>query len=47
MSQTTFQSEPVGNNVALLMLPEPNSWTMLLGSLGVALGLQRFRRRKS
>jgi autotransporter-associated beta strand protein len=47
MSQTAFENEPIGNNVALLMIPEPNSWAMLLGSLGVALGLQRFRRRKS
>jgi autotransporter-associated beta strand protein len=36
-----------GNDVALMSVPEPNSWTMLAGSLGMALGLQRFRRRRS
>ena len=36
-----------GNNVALLAIPEPNSFGMLLASLGMALGLQRFRRRRS
>jgi hypothetical protein len=35
-----------GTNVALLAVPEPNSWTMLAGSLGIALGWPRFRRRR-
>ncbi len=34
-----------GNSVALLAVPEPNAFAMLLGSVGVALGLNRFRRR--
>lgn len=34
------------NDVALLAIPEPNSLSMLAGSLGLALGLQRFRRRR-
>jgi fibronectin-binding autotransporter adhesin len=42
-----FQSFTGGSNVAILMMvPEPNSWSMLAGSLGIALGLQRFRRRR-
>jgi autotransporter-associated beta strand protein len=36
-----------GNDVALMSVPEPNSLSMLAGSLGLALGLQRFRRRRS
>jgi len=32
--------------VALLVVPEPNAMSMLAGSLGLALGLQRFRRRR-
>jgi autotransporter-associated beta strand protein len=36
-----------GNDVALMAIPEPNSLSMLAGSLGLALGLQRFRRRRS
>ena len=36
-----------GTDVALLMVvPEPNSWSMLIGSIGLTLGLQRLRRRK-
>jgi autotransporter-associated beta strand protein len=35
-----------GNDVAIMAIPEPNSISMLAGSLGVALGLQRFRRRR-
>ena len=35
-----------GNDVVLMVTPEPNAWTMLAGSLGMALGLQRFRRRR-
>jgi autotransporter-associated beta strand protein len=34
-----------GTDVALMPIPEPNSLAMLAGSLGLALGLQRFRRR--
>jgi len=43
-----FAADTGGKNVALLMLqvPEPNTWSTLLGSLGFALGLQRFRRRR-
>ena len=49
ITQTAFDTNTGGKNVAVLMLavPEPNSWSMLLGSLGIALGLQRFRRRRS
>ena len=36
-----------GNDVAIMAIPEPNSLAMLAGSLGMALGLQRFRRRRS
>ena len=36
-----------GNDVALMAIPEPNALAMLAGSLGLALGLQRFRRRKT
>lgn len=35
-----------GNDVALMAVPEPSTWAMLLSSTGVALGLQRFRRRR-
>jgi autotransporter-associated beta strand protein len=35
-----------GKDIALMAIPEPNSLAMLAGSLGLALGLQRFRRRK-
>lgn len=36
-----------GNDVSLraLSIPEPNALSMLAGSIGLALGLQRFRRR--
>jgi len=34
-----------GNDIAIMAVPEPNSLAMLMGSLGMALGLQRFRRR--
>jgi hypothetical protein len=33
--------------VAIMAIPEPNSLAMLAGSMGLALGLQRFRRRRS
>jgi autotransporter-associated beta strand protein len=36
-----------GNDVAIMAIPEPNSMSMLAGSLGLALGLQRFRRRRN
>jgi autotransporter-associated beta strand protein len=42
-----FESISGGNSVALYAVPEPSSLGMLLGSLGLALGLQRFRRRRS
>ena len=35
-----------GNDIALMAVPEPNSLAMLAGSIGMALGLQRFRRRR-
>jgi fibronectin-binding autotransporter adhesin len=35
-----------GTDVAIMAIPEPNSLAMLAGSLGIALGLQRFRRRR-
>ena len=35
-----------GHDIALMAIPEPNSLAMLAGSFGLALGLQRFRRRK-
>ncbi len=34
-----------GHDVALMAIPEPNSLAMLAGSFGLALGLQRFRRK--
>jgi len=43
----TFESITGGNSVALYSIPEPSSLGMLMASLGVALGLQRFRRRRS
>ena len=46
-SRSQFQSITSGSEVALLVMPEPGSGAMLLGSLGFALGLQRFRRRRS
>jgi autotransporter-associated beta strand protein len=36
-----------GNDIVLQVVPEPNSLAMLAGSIGMALGLQRFRRRRS
>jgi hypothetical protein len=37
-----------GNDVSLraLSIPEPNALSMLAGSIGLALGLQRFRRSR-
>jgi autotransporter-associated beta strand protein len=35
-----------GNDVALMAIPEPNSLHILAGSLGLAIGMQRFRRRR-
>jgi autotransporter-associated beta strand protein len=35
-----------GNDVAIMAIPEPHTMSMLAGSLGLALGLQRFRRRR-
>jgi hypothetical protein len=45
--QAAFQSNLGGTDVALLVIPEPNAMSMLAGSLGLALGLQRFRRRRT
>jgi hypothetical protein len=42
-----FEANTGGTNVALLVVPEPNAMSMLAGSLGLALGLQRFRRRRT
>ena len=42
-----FAADTGGTNVAILAVPEPNSFGMLVASLGMALGLQRFRRRRS
>jgi autotransporter-associated beta strand protein len=36
-----------GNDIVLLVIPEPNALSLLAGSLGLALGLQRFRRRRT
>jgi len=46
-SAGSFESISNGSNVALLVVPEPNALGMLAGGLGLALGLQRFRRRSS
>jgi hypothetical protein len=40
-----FDGGSIANDV-YLTVPEPNTWTMLAGGLGMALGLQRFRRRR-
>ncbi len=34
-----------GNDVELLAVPEPGTWTMVLGGLGMMLGLQSLRKR--
>ncbi|HSI14201.1 MAG TPA: autotransporter-associated beta strand repeat-containing protein, partial [Chthoniobacter sp.] len=44
-ASSTFESG--GNDVAIMAIPEPNAMSMLAGSLGLALGLQRLRRRRS
>ncbi|MEI9894812.1 MAG: hypothetical protein WDN28_13220 [Chthoniobacter sp.] len=36
-----------GDDIVLQVVPEPNALAMLAGSFGMALGLQRFRRRRS
>jgi fibronectin-binding autotransporter adhesin len=46
-SAGSFESISNGSNVALLVVPEPNALGMLAGGLGLALGLQRFRRRSA
>jgi len=46
VSPSTFAAISNGTNVAVLAVPEPNSFAMLAASLGMALGLQRFRRRR-
>jgi autotransporter-associated beta strand protein len=35
-----------GDDVVLQVVPEPNALTLMAGSIGMALGLQRFRRRR-
>jgi len=45
--QAGFESALGGHDVALLVVPEPNAMAMLAGGLGLALGLQRFRRRRT
>ena len=35
-----------GNDVQLTLIPEQSSFGMLVGSLSMLLGLQRFRRRR-
>lgn len=34
-----------GNDVALLAVPEPSTWAMILGGMGMLLGIQRLRRQ--
>ncbi|HEY3789834.1 MAG TPA: PEP-CTERM sorting domain-containing protein, partial [Urbifossiella sp.] len=47
VSNTDFEAITGGSDVAILaVVPEPNALPMLLGSLGLALGLQRFRRHR-
>ena len=36
-----------GNDIAILAIPEPNALSLLAGSLSLAMGLQRFRRRRA
>ncbi len=45
--QAGFEAALGGRDVALLVVPEPNAMAMLAGGLGLALGLQRFRRRRT
>lgn len=35
-----------GNDVAIMAIPEPNSFAILAAGIGMALGMQRFRRRR-
>jgi autotransporter-associated beta strand protein len=42
-----FAGDGMANDVYLMAVPEPNAAAMLAGSLGLALGLQRFRRRRT
>ncbi|MEA3209118.1 MAG: hypothetical protein QOE70_2175 [Chthoniobacter sp.] len=44
----TVSYVPGANDIVLTgVVPEPSSWSMLAGSLSLALGLQRFRRRRA
>ncbi|MEA3213309.1 MAG: hypothetical protein QOE70_6366 [Chthoniobacter sp.] len=44
----TISYVPGTNDIVLTgVIPEPSSWSMLVGSLSLALGLQRFRRRRA
>jgi autotransporter-associated beta strand protein/T5SS/PEP-CTERM-associated repeat protein len=43
---SSFENNTGGNEVALLVVPEPSSWSMLAASLAFSMGLQRFRRRR-
>jgi len=38
-------TEDGGNDIALVVIPEPGTLVTLAGGLGLLLGLQRFRRR--
>ena len=44
-NQFTLDYNYNGNSVALLVVPEPGAAASLFGSLGLLVGLQRFRRR--
>ena len=41
-----YDTDNGGHDIALMAIPEPNSLAMFAGSLSLAVGLQRFRRRK-
>ena len=36
-----------GHDIALMAIPEPQTWAMLLGGFGMLIGLQRMRRRSN
>ena len=36
-----------GNDITLLVVPEPGTWAMMLSGLGMLVGMQRMRRRSS
>jgi hypothetical protein len=41
------QSFTGGNDIALMAIPEPSNLALLISSLAMAVGVQRFRRRRS